>query len=437
MRIGAMLEAVKERIPPAIRKCCGRLWFFGCAVVGLLTFVSVLGAFSQQINTTIGKNGFWPSPPTTTPPFSGLFQGRCVSLFQGASLLTQKFPATVFLYSYYNAYAFLGVCTNASMQDVDSIFGTKNRMFATRTPDISQGSPEQQFVVFGKEPESLFDLGPIKWFFGIYNPYFHSVDTVCTTVADAKGCCAGSSGACAAAFTDAVPQGFNSVSFWKSYIGFEGNLFDSYEKDSGCNKCGMHVTENVAVPLCDSKAGLYPLFYWSSSLPFFYYIHYIFVQQIIQIVFEVSLVVLVLAKKFPVGNLVCGTLCPFFFALFTWLPCSPLYIDTGSEDNFDPSAPILNSQRYAPNADTNFRAAIVVRAFDLLNSLQTGIVCTGLQLSGGCSSFPGRSEVVALLVFNIIKFSYHVFPLKMFSAHWQDVKSKERSLTQALLADSR
>jgi hypothetical protein len=404
-----MLEAVKARFPPIVRKYCGRLKFLGMAVFGLYTCLNVLEGFHHATRVKIGTYGFWPDPPTTTIPFSGLFQGRCVALFQGASILTNTFPDTIFLYSYFNAYAFIGICTKASIEVVDSIFGSKNRMFAAVTPFISGASPEQQFVVFGKDVSlSQTLLGPFKWMFGAGSPYFHSTDTVCTSVADAKSCCTSSS-SCASAFTDVVPPGFNSVSFWQSYIGFKSNLFDSLDSYSPCNQCGMYVIDNSAAPLCDSKAGFYPVFYWSSSLPFFYYSNWALLLQVFSIACEAILVGFVLARKLDVRNLVVGTFCPFFFALFSWFPCSPLYIDTGSQDNFD--APNADANRQGYNEDAwSRRFATVIYGLGVMNTFCSGIVYTGLQISGGCSSFPGQLLVVALLVYNIVICIFSICP---------------------------
>ena len=392
-------KALKARIPPTIRKFCGRLFYLGCALFGLYTCVNVLNGFFASYTLRIGTYGFWPVPPTTTIPFSGVLNGRCVSLFQGASVLTQKFPDTIFLYSYYNAYAFMGVCTRASIEDVDSIFGHENRMFKTRIPDISEGSPERKFLVFGDKP-GLFKTGLLN----------SDIDGICTRGVDTKSCCATSSGssrdysgACAAAFTDVVPQGFNSVSFWKSYIGLKANLFGAGAFDP-CKDCGMYVSNSEA-PLCNSKAGFYPVFYMSSSLPLFYYSHWAVLLQILQILVEVMLLVSVLAKKVHVRNLVSGSFCPFFFVMFTWFPCSPLYIDTGIEDNLDaPDDPEEASQRFAWG----------VYILEVMNGFFSGIVYTGLQLSGGCSSFPGQLMVVALLIFNIGKFIYKFCCWKFF-----------------------
>ncbi len=371
------MEALKTRIlslvPPKVIQYCGRLLFVGGALIGLLTFVNLLAGAVPSFNLVTSKYGFWPVPPKTTIPFAGFGQGRCVPLFQAASILKATFPDSIFLYSYYNAEAIIGVCTKAPIVDVDSIFGSQNRMFKTTVPDISSDSPERRFVISGGGPGNLFKID-------------HDPD--CTSVAKAKRCCVSetaSIGGCAAAFTDVVPQGFNSVSFWKSYIGIAQGLITG----NGCDdECGMYVTDSQA-PLCNQNAGFNPVFYNSLSLSFFYYTQFATAGLAFQCFLEVA--ALVVAKRTGGRSLVCGNFCPFFFAL-TWIPGSPMYVDT-DEDDFDPSE----------------RLSWGVFFFDNFNMLFSGVVYTGLQMSGGCSSFPGRNDVVALLVFNIFKFIYRIF----------------------------
>jgi hypothetical protein len=232
------MEALNTRIlslvPPKVIQYCGRLLFVGGALIGLLTFVNLLAGAVPSFNLVSGKYGFWPIPPKTTIPFAGFGQGRCVALFQGASILKATFPDSIFLYSYYNAEAIIGVCTKAPIVVVDSIFGSQNRMFKTTVPDISSDSPERRFVIGGGGPGTLLQI---------------DFDPDCTSSAKAKLCCVSDPvGGCVAAFTDVFPQGFNSISFWNNYIGISQDLITG----NGCDdQCGMYV--QIARPHCATK----------------------------------------------------------------------------------------------------------------------------------------------------------------------------------------
>ncbi len=107
----------------SVWKFFGRLWFVGCVAVGLLTGLSVFAAFFQQTSIAIGKNGFFGRVP---PDDVWL-------CFKEHPFWWRSFPQHFSSIRYYNqSFAFLGVCTNASMYDVDSIFGSKNRMLVNR-----------------------------------------------------------------------------------------------------------------------------------------------------------------------------------------------------------------------------------------------------------------------------------------------------------------
>lgn len=367
---------ILSRVPPKVQWFCGRLWFLTMAILGLVTFVHLVSGTVPTIYKFADSTyGFWPQPPSTTIPFTGFGQNRCVPLFQGASTLAEKFPDTKFLFSYFAALSYIGVCTNAPIEIVDSIFGPKNRMFKSTIPDLKDVS-ERPFVTRGGVTAA-----------GIVNIW--KLDEACDSIEIPAICCEKESPLACPSFRDIVPQGFNSVSLWERFITVDPRYWESNRRDCANGaKCGMYV-EDSGAPLCDPEAGFHPVFYYSMSASISTYSQFVAAILFIQTVFEAG--ALMIAFRCGYRTLVSGNFCPFFF-IFTWFPFSPAYVDTNYEDDFSPSEFF----------------GWVVCILDNLNLLFAGVVSTGLQLSGGCSSFPGRGEVVALLIFNILKLIYKI-----------------------------
>jgi hypothetical protein len=79
------------------------------------------------------SHGFWNAEPTREQFYSVEFRDmgrhRCVPLFQGTSTLSASYGSTKYMFSSVPGRAFLGVCTNAPLQEVNAVFGSPNKMF--------------------------------------------------------------------------------------------------------------------------------------------------------------------------------------------------------------------------------------------------------------------------------------------------------------------
>lgn len=281
-------------------------------------------------------HGFWNTQPSVVPFFSG-FSGRnrCVPLFEGSRTLSDAYSTTKYLFSSVPGRAFLGVCTNAPIQKVDSIFGSEARLF--KEPVYNALNFKTNFYPFVASSRSC-DCNPAV--------------QIC-------------SNKFASFFSDGAP-GFDPVIFWKNYVFLNAG-------DGVCAVNKLDIRPNPVAPDCSSVQGFHPVFYheptsWTAFFAIACAIQFVFCVLVELIVIGVAI------RNGKIKDIRSGIVMSLFSIFMK------------GDANHD-----------------NVPSSVVLRVLYTSHLITSGIILVHLNLSGGCPDFPGRTQVIILLVFNYLK----------------------------------
>jgi hypothetical protein len=290
------------------------------------------------------RHGFWNTEPSVVPFFSG-FSGRnrCVPLFEGSRTLSAAYGTTKYLFSSVPGRAFLGVCTNAPIQKVDSIFGSDARLF--KEPVYNTLNFKTNFFPFVAASRSC-DCNPAV-----------------------QSC----SNRFASLFPDSAP-GFDPVIFWKSYVFLNA-------ADGVCALNKFDIRPNPIAPDCSSAQGFHPVFYHEPTS----WTAFFAIACAIQFVFCVLVELIVIAVAIRKGN---------FKDIRAGIIMSLVSIFRKGDANPD------------------ITSSILLRVLYTSHLITSGIILVHLNLSGGCPDFPGRTQVIVLLVINYLKLFKKDFQLE-------------------------
>jgi hypothetical protein len=287
------------------------------------------------------SHGFWNAEPTREQfysiEFRNLGRHRCVPLFQETSKFSASYGSTKYMFSSVPGRAFLGICTNAPLQEVNSIFGSQNRMFNQPVYDRFRGQ--------------------MNWY-----PF----------AATSRACdCSTALDFCSANFTsffsDPRPEGFDPVIFWNNFV-FLNTV------GGGCTVKKLEIRPNRIAADCSSQQGFYPVFYYEPTP----WIAFFAVACAIQFIFCAFVEILVLCIAFRRGDI--------------------KDIQAGIIMSFVKVFIRKDGMAFFNNNSTG-----VLRIFYTGHLVTSGIVLIHLNLSGGCQDFPGRTQVIILLIINYAK----------------------------------
>jgi hypothetical protein len=119
--------------------------------------------------------------------FRDIGRHRCVPLFEGTSTLSSSYGNTKYMLSSVPGRAFLGVCTNAPLREVDSVFGSQNRMFMK--PLYNELNGRTNWYPFAASSLAC-DCNPALQSCANFSSYF----------------------------SDLHPDGFDSITLWKNFV---------------------------------------------------------------------------------------------------------------------------------------------------------------------------------------------------------------------------